>query len=49
MKEQVKRAIINWNKKHISSLIEEDIDSLAEFISDYLIKKNKRKFIITGD
>lgn len=48
MKEKIKKAIIKWDKKHISSLLDEDIDSLSEFIFKYLQKKNKRDFIITG-
>jgi hypothetical protein len=39
MKEKIKKAILNWNKKHISSLIEEDIESLIEFITKELENK----------
>jgi len=36
MKKQIKKAIINWDKRNISSLIEEDVESLAEYIEKYL-------------
>ena len=39
MKEKIKKAIIKWDKKYISSLIEEDVDSLTEFIIKTLEKK----------
>ena len=38
MKDKIKKAIIKWDKKHISSLIEEDIESLTEFIKKELEK-----------
>jgi len=39
MKDKIKKAIIKWDKKHISSLIKEDIDSLTKFITKELEKK----------
>jgi len=39
MKDKIKKAIIKWDKKHISSLIEEDIESLAEVIAKELKQK----------
>jgi hypothetical protein len=49
MKDEIKKAIIKWDNKYFSSLIEEEIESLANFIFKYLQKKNKRNFKITGD
>ena len=39
MKKKIKRLIKGWDKKHISSLIEEDIESLADYIASKLEKK----------
>ena len=36
---KIKKLIRNWDKKHISSLIEEDIESLADYIAKKLEKK----------
>lgn len=41
MKEKIKKAIIKWDSKNISSLIEEDVESLAELIAKELEKKCK--------
>lgn len=40
MKDKIKKAIIEWDKKNISSLIEEDIESLVEFIAKELKRIN---------
>lgn len=42
MRKKIKKSIIKWDKKHISSLIEEDIESLAEFIANNLEYTRKR-------
>jgi hypothetical protein len=39
MKEKIKKVIMKWDKKYISSLIEEDIESLAKIIAKELEKK----------
>jgi hypothetical protein len=39
MKDKIKKAIIKWDKKHISSLIEEDVESLSDCIVKILEKK----------
>ena len=37
--EKIKQAIIDWDNENISSLIEEDVKSLAKFITERLEKK----------
>jgi FKBP-type peptidyl-prolyl cis-trans isomerase (trigger factor) len=39
MKKIIKRAIKKWDDKNISSLIEKDIESLADYIEKELRKK----------
>ena len=40
-KKEIKKAIESWDKKNISSLIEEDVESLTEFIVNRLKRRNK--------
>jgi len=32
MKDKIKKAILKWDEQHISSLLEEDVESLTEVI-----------------